>query len=147
MRRRLKAVTVAWTPAIRLRKTLEATGSKTPTRKPGVWGTQRVLRTCGRDHPAVTDQGRYQLLGDHRGNTKILLPWFHSGLPPFSVPTIWLTSWLFSTQKYSMISVFTIKGECPNSVNGLVYAPGSSMVTSNSRCPESGRRKRSVTCS
>ena len=35
-------------------------------------------------------------------------------------PIIWLTSWLFSLQKYSMISVFTIKGECSYRVNGRV---------------------------
>src|SRR6267143_1360946 len=120
MRRRLNAVTAAVTPAIRR--------VEHPSH----------LRTCGRGQPAVTDPRRHQLLSDQWVKWKIRLPWLHSGLPPFSVPTIWLTSWLFSTQKYSMISVFTIKGECPNSVNGLVYAPGSSMVTSNSRCPESG---------
>src|SRR5207253_4106698 len=40
--------------------------------------------------------------------------------PYLVLPSIWLTSWFFSTQKYSMISAFTSKGDCPYIVNGRV---------------------------
>lgn len=43
-----------------------------------------------------------------------------SGYLTSPFPTRWLTSWLFSAQMYSMISVFTSMGECPSSVKGRV---------------------------
>jgi hypothetical protein len=82
------------------------------------------------------DRGNAILLNGVRqtANREIGVPGFQPHIPKstsefrcngdhgltFSSPTIWLTSWLFSLQKYSMISVFTIKGECPNIVKGRV---------------------------
>jgi hypothetical protein len=54
------------------------------------------------------------------GIRHVRLPWSHSPFPTVPFPIIWLTSWLFSIQKYSMISVFTSKGECPYIVKGRV---------------------------
>jgi hypothetical protein len=75
--------------------------------------------------PGASPPATHSLLRNEWGTTvpgmgHVRLPWSYSPFPTFSFPTIWLTSWLFSLQKYSMISVFTIKGECPNSVKGRV---------------------------
>src|SRR6516162_1454007 len=46
----------------------------------------------------------------------------HRSSPYFleSLPTMCPTSWLFSLQMYSMISVFVCKGKCPYNVKGRV---------------------------
>src|SRR5262249_18729953 len=54
---------------------------------------------------------------------------------------------LFSSQEYSMISQSGLRVKVRALVNGLVYAFGSSTMTSYLMWPRSGRVKRCTTCS
>src|SRR5580704_15459255 len=61
-------------------------------------------------------------------------------------PTICFASFSFSLQTYSPMSSPASSSDALVIFHGFAYVPGSSIVNSISRCPRSGRRKRSITC-